>query len=105
LPPICSGGHPACRIWRHLAARTKKRTHLITRFHIKPPGWKPGYTAAKDGCRYGGSARNAPGWLGSPPKPYSPFTHKPPTGRIIDLKINRALMVLRMLQIEWIMAD
>jgi hypothetical protein len=22
-------------------------------FPIKPPGWKPGDTAAKDGCRYG----------------------------------------------------
>jgi hypothetical protein len=23
-------------------------------FHIRPPGWKPGNTAAKDGRRYGG---------------------------------------------------
>jgi hypothetical protein len=25
---ISSGGHPACRIWRHLAARTAKPTML-----------------------------------------------------------------------------
>jgi hypothetical protein len=30
------------------------------RFPIKPTGWKPGDTAAKDGCRYGGSARMRP---------------------------------------------
>ncbi len=27
LSPICSGGHPACRIRRHLAARFTTRTH------------------------------------------------------------------------------
>jgi len=39
-PPICSGGHPACRIRRHPCRRATKRTCVMTRF-ASDPGWKP----------------------------------------------------------------
>ena len=38
----------------------ENKTFIDSSFHIRPPGWKPGDTAAKDGCRYGGSGRIAP---------------------------------------------
>jgi len=56
VPPMCSGGHLACRILRHLAAKAINQTDIPTSLSHRPPGWKPGDTAAKDGCRYEGSA-------------------------------------------------
>jgi hypothetical protein len=45
--PICSGGHPACRIRRHLAARAAKPKPRHDLASTSKPGWKPGDTAAK----------------------------------------------------------
>ena len=56
-PSICSGRHP-CRLGHKTAPTSKPGVH------IRSPGWKPGDTAAKDGCRYGGSVRGVlpKGW-------------------------------------------
>jgi hypothetical protein len=43
----CGGRHPACRPARKIEPTSGPR------FHIRPPGWKPGDTAARDGRRYG----------------------------------------------------
>jgi hypothetical protein len=54
---IYSGGHPASHIRRHLAARATKPNPRHDFASIKPPGRKPGDTAAKMTTATGGSAR------------------------------------------------
>ena len=42
LSVICRGGHPACRIWRHLAARITKPNLRHDPPSHQTTGWKPG---------------------------------------------------------------
>jgi hypothetical protein len=53
-PQFVAAGILACRIQRHLCRPDHKNKPTSSpHFHIRPPGWKPDDTAAKDGCRYG----------------------------------------------------